>query len=580
MAENQPDGCMFEKIPAYRPREFVPADFEAMDVEQVKRIYAALGERAIASAEDHERFVLDRSELETVLAQQKSLLYIEMTCQTDDAVRAGRYKDYVESILPAAKPLADQLDRKYLENRRRLALDERYYEVYDRNTKADVELFREANVPLQTKEDLLAQDYQAVCGAMMVSFQGQEYTQSQMRTFLEEPNRSTRQSAWQAAADRRLQEQDRIDEIFDQMLDLRGQIAAGSGFDSYIDYKFREYHRFDYSPLTCRQFHEAIEKHAVPALADLHKQRRLQMGPASLRPWDLEADPLGRPPLKPFETIEEYVSRTKEIFSRLDEQLGRQFQEMIDLGLLDLASRKGKAPGGYQETLWEARKPFIFSNAVGTNDDLRVLLHEGGHAFHSYACAEQPLLSYRHAPIEFCEVASMAMELFSSFHLDLYYSDCDAARSRRQHLEMILRLLPWIATIDAFQHWLYGHPGHSRSQRQEAWLEVHERFGGGVVDWSGLEEERATLWQRQLHLFIAPLYYIEYGIAQLGALGLWLQAREDLSGSLGRYKRALSLGGSRPLPELFAEAGLEFDFSEKTVAPLVESLRRELARPE
>ena len=577
MTDSPSGGRGLEAIAPYQPRQFVPADFDGGDLAQVKTIYTTLEERPIASAGELEQFLLDRSELETVLAQHQSILYIEMTCQTDDPDKANRYKHYIETILPAVKPMADKLNRKYLEARKRFALDEKRYEVYDRDTKADVDLFREANVPLQTQEALLAQEYQTVCGSMMVEFQGQEYTPSQMRTFLLGSDRSVRQSSWRASADRQLQERDRFDGIFDKQLDLRRQIAAGAGFDSYIDYKFRAYHRFDYTVEACRQFQQTVEELAVPVLAGLHKQRQVQMNLAALRPWDLDADPPGRPPLKPFETIEDYISKTKEVFYKLDPDLGGQFQEMIDLGLLDLASRKGKAPGGYQETLWESRKPFIFGNAVGTNDDLRLLLHESGHSFHSFASADQPLLHYRSAPIEFCEVASMSMELLASPYLEVYYSPADAARCRREHLELIVRLLTWIATIDAFQHWVYEHPGHSREQ---AWTELYSRFSGGVIDWSGLDAELAILWQRQLHLFIAPLYYIEYGIAQLGALGLWLQSREDPAGTLGRYRKALALGGSRPLPELFAAAGLEFDFSEKTIGPLIDAIQQELDKTE
>lgn len=578
MKEKPASGPALEKLPPWRARRFVPADFDASDAARATALYAALEERAISSAEDLERFLLDRSELETVLAQQKAILYIEMTCRTDDPDRAGRYKHFIETVVPAIKPPADRLDRKYLKERTRFALDPKRYEVYDRNTKADVELFREENVPLQTEDDLLAQEYQTVCGGMMVNFQGQDYTQAQMRKFLEEPDRPVRESAWRAAAQRRLKDADRVDEIFDTMITLRMRIAVNAGYKNYRDYKFREYHRFDYTAQDCRQFHKAVEKLTVPVLTDLYEQRRSQMNLPLLRPWDLDTDPLGQAPLRPFETIEEYTSRTQEVFGRLDPQLGGQFQEMIDLGLLDLASRRGKAPGGYQSYLHEARKPFIFGNAVGTNDDLHLILHEGGHAFHSYACQEETLLSYREPPIEFCEVASMTMELFASSHLDLFYNASDVRRSRRLHLEQIIRLLTWIAVIDAYQQRLYEYPEHSREQRRQAWVEIHQRFGGGLIDWSGLDRERASLWQRQLHLFIAPLYYIEYGIAQLGALGLWLEAKQDLPGALGRYRRALALGGSRPLPELFAAAGLKFDFSEKTLAPLMEAVREELAK--
>jgi len=360
------------------------------------------------------------------------------------------------------------------------------------------------------------------------------------------------------------------------MLILRQQIAANTGFDNYRDYKFRQYHRFDYTAADCKQYHNAVEKLVVPVLANIYEQRKAQMSLSSLRPWDLDVDQQGRAPLKPFETVDEYIAGTKQVFSRIDSELGEQFQEMIDLDLLDLASRKGKAPGGYQENLHEARKAFIFGNAVGVDSDLHLILHEGGHAFHSLACADESLLSYRNPPTEFCEVASQTMELFAGQHLSVFYSQQDAKRSRRTHLEFIVLILTWIAVIDAFQHWLYENPGHTSSKRREIWLQIHNRFGGSLIDWSGLQLQHEYRWHQQLHIFQVPFYYIEYGIAQLGALGLWLQSKKDPSKALANYRKALALGGSRPLPELFAAAGLEFDFSEKTIKPLIEAVVQEL----
>ena len=568
----------FDKIPPYQSRQFVPCDVDLSDVGQVVMLYNKLYERDITSVEQLESFLLDRSELDAVLGQYEAVLYIRMTCQTDDPTRAKAYKKFIETILPVVKPLADKLDRKYLNDRKSFPLDKNRYEVYDRNTKADIELFREKNVPLQTEEELLSQEYQTICGAMTVHFQGEEYTMAQMRKFLEQTDRSVRESAWRATADRRLQDIKRLDGILDKMLELRQQIAANAGFDNYRDYKFRQYHRFDYTTADCKRYHDTVERLVVPVLANIYEQRKSQMSLSSLRPWDLEVDPQGREPLKPFETIDEYMAGAKQVFSCVAPELGEQFQEMIDRGLLDLASRKGKAPGGYQANLSEARRPFIFGNAIGTDSDLRLILHEGGHAFHSFACTDEPLLSYRHIPKEFCEVASMSMELFASPHLGLFYNELDAKRSYRLYLENIIHLLPWIATIDAFQHWLYENANHTSSQRRKAWLQIHNRFGGGLIDWSGLEFQQQYRWHRQLHIFQAPLYYIEYGIAQLGALGLWLQSKQDPCSALANYRKALALGGSRPLPELFAAAGLEFDFSEKTIAPLVDAVGQELTQ--
>jgi len=580
MEENKSNDLDFSKIPPYQPRRFVPDNVDLSNVGQVVMLYNKLYERDITSTEHLESFLLDRSELDAVLGQHEAVLYIRMTCQTDDPARAQAYKKFVETILPAVKPLMDKLNRKYLDACKGFSLNKKRYEVYDRDTKADVELFREENVPLQTQEELLSQEYQTICGAMTVNFQGKEYTMAQMRKFLEQTDRSVRESSWRAAAQRRLQDVRRLDEIMDKMLILRRQIASNAGFDNYRDYKFRQYHRFDYTPDDCKRFHDAVEKLVVPVMAKIYERRKSQMNLPSVRPWDLNVDPQGREPLKPFEKIDEYTAGAKQIFQRIEPEFGKQFQEMIDMGLLDLASRKGKAPGGYQGSLPEARKAFIFGNAVGMDSDLGLIFHEGGHAFHSQACANDSLLAYRYAPIEFAEVASMSMELFAGQYLSVFYDERDVKRSCRTHFESIVSTLASVATIDAFQHWLYENPNHTPDQRRDAWLRIRTRFGGRLIDWSGLQIQHKNLWHQILHIFQLPLYYIEYGIAQLGALGLWLQSKQDTRSALANYRKALALGGSRPLPELFAVAGLEFDFSEKTIAPLIDAIGEELTKSE
>ncbi len=574
MTDATPNELDIRQLPPYAPRQFVPTDADLTDTDTAVSLYQRLLDRPIASAEDLEQWLADRSELEAAIGQAHSVLYIRMTCQTDDPERAERYKAFVEHVQPAIEPLADQLDRKYLAARDRLGPG--HYEVYDRDTRADVELFRPENVPLGTQVALLSQQYQTITGAMTVEFDGQERTLPQMAKFLLETDRDLRERAWRATAQRRLADREKIEDLFDQMLKLRHQMAANAGCQDFVDYQWRRFHRFDYTREDAYQFHAAVEKVVVPLWRDILLDRRRQMGLDTLRPWDTAVDPQGRDPLKPFDQAGELVASTRTAFDRLDGELGRQFASLDELGLLDLASRKGKAPGGYQSTLSEARKPFIFMNAVGLDRDVRTLLHEAGHAFHSLAAAEQPIVAYRHAPIEFAEVASMGMELLADGQLGVYYGPDDEQRSRREHLEGVLYILPWVATIDAFQHWLYTHPGHSPDQRRDAWLETFARFSGGVVDWTGLETERAYAWHRQLHIFQYPFYYIEYGIAQLGALQLWVRAQRDPADALADYRKALTLGGSRPLPELFATAGLRFDFSENTIAPLMQAVRAAL----
>jgi len=566
-------------LPVYTERTFVPADADLARAEQVEALLTRLLQREVASAAELEAWLMDRSELEAALAQTGSVLRIRMTCQTDDEARAAAYQDFVKTVAPVAHSLGDKLNRKYAALSERFPLDAERYMVHDRALKTDLELFREENVPLHVEESLLSQEYQTVTGAMTVEFQGQERTLPQMAKFLLEPDRAVREAAFRAVAERRLQDADKLEDVLDKMLDVRQRIAGNAGFANFQDYQFRNYHRFDYTPEDCRAFGDAVQRCIVPVCRDMLRRRRDAMQLDALRPWDTAVDELGRPPLKPFETPAQLVAGARDAFARTDPELGAQFAQMDELGLLDLASRKGKAPGGYQSTLSELRKPFIFMNAVGTDRDVRTLLHEGGHAFHALASAHDPLLDYRHAPMEFCEVASMSMELLAGEHIDVFYAD-DAERERsvREHLEGTISLLPWVATIDSFQDWLYAHPGHTVAERRAAWLDVRQRFATDVVDWSGLDQEHACMWHRQLHIFEVPFYYIEYGIAQLGALQVWLRSRQEgTARALADYRKALTLGGSRPLPELFAAAGINFDFTESTIAPLAEAVGEALA---
>ena len=448
--------------------------------------------------------------------------------------------------------------------------------------KNHVELFRPENVPLETEEAKLCQQYQKLAGSLTVNFRGSEKTLVQMGRYLEEPDRALRQEAWELVAKRRLQEAEKFEDIFDRLIELRERIGRNAGFKNYRDYAFRRLGRFDYTPEDCARFHDAVAREVMPVVRELHADRRRQLGldklhPGHLHPWDLAVDPQNRPPLKPFAEVGEMVSRTQKIFDRLDGELAGGFRLMQDLHLLDLDNRKGKAPGGYQQNLSEARVPFIFMNAVGQQRDVETILHEAGHAFHALAAKDEDLYAYRSAPIEFCEVASMGMELLGNGFIEEFYSAADASRARRVHLEGVVGVFPWIATVDEFQHWIYTHPGHSRAERAAAWLELMDRFGGDV-DWSGYEAARAHLWHRQLHIFLHPFYYIEYGIAQLGALQVWANSKRDKVKALADYKKSLALGGSRPLPELFAAAGCKFEFSAATIKPLIQLTRSELAK--
>ncbi len=563
------------RLPREYPRRFVPDDADLGDWAQIEPLFDQLDHRPIDTRDQLETWLADWSELIACIHEEGSLRHIRMTIDTENEDFENAYLHFISEIQPKLKSRQHALQERYVNSPARAELSS-YYHVLDRSTENDVELFREDNVPLETEDQKLGQRYQKLTGAMTVEFQGEERTLQQMARFLEEPQRDVRQQAWELVTQRRLQDREAINELYDQMLQNRQKRAENAGFEDFRDYAFRLRERFDYGPEDCVEFQNAVEAHIVPLKRELEQQRQDALGVEALRPWDLEVDPHNRDPLRPFSSADELIDGCVKIFGKVDLELGSQFQQMADLGLLDLESRKGKAPGGYQAMLAERRFPFIFMNAVGRNGDLRTLLHEGGHAFHTFAARDEPLVGYRHAPTEFAEVASMSMELLSHPHWEVFYDSASAERARQDHLERIADILPWIATIDAFQHWIYTNPGHSAEQREDKWLELRVRFGG-VEDWSDYETARRNEWHRQLHLFLIPFYYIEYGIAQLGALGMWLQAQADPQNALGNYRSALALGGSRPLPELFEAAGLSFDFGEAAVRQAAQGLRDALA---
>lgn len=595
----------FGKLPAAKPRLFVPQTIDLGHWPHIAPLFDQLEARAsqAKSAAELERWLLDWSELNAALDEESSRRYIAMTCHTDNAEAEKAYLHFVEKVEPRIKPRQFALEKIYVAHStrqellkiemtvsetarsekinthapgRRQAFQGRY-NVFDRDVKNHVELFRPENVALETEEAKLCQQYQKLIGAQTVKFRGEEKTLVQMGRYLEEPDRALRQEAWELVAQRRLQDADKCDEIFDELIKLRAQIAKNAGFDSYRDYAFRQKCRFDYTPADCLEFHRAIETEIMPVVREIQAERRRLLKLDKLRPWDLAVDPQNRPPLKPFAEVGEMVSRTQKIFHQLDGELASGFQQMQDLKLLDLNNRKGKAPGGYQSTLSEARLPFIFMNAIGVQRDVETILHEAGHAFHAQATRGEDLYAYRGAPIEFCEVASMSMELLGNEFLEEFYATPEASRARKTHLEGIIGFFPWMAVVDAFQHRIYTHPNHTRAGRQAAFLELMDRFGGDV-DWSGWETMRAYSWHRQLHIFLHPFYYVEYGIAQLGALEVWANSRRNQAQALNDYKTALALGGSRPLPELFHAAGCSFRFDAATIKPLIQLAGDELKK--
>ena len=568
---------MFEKISIHTPRQFVPSNINIGNWTTLEPLFKQLEEqiKIASSAEKLELFILNWEELSAAVSEEGSKRYIAMTCQTEDKDAEKAYLDFVEKIEPEEKKCNFLLAKKLIQHPNLKELKNQRYEVFIRDTALQVELFRSENVSLETKTAKLGQQYQKTIGGLTVQFEGKEQTLIQMSRHLEEPERKHRQKAWELVANRRLEEAEKIDVYINDLAEIRNQMSENAGFPNYRDFAHQRLGRFDYSPDDCISFQEAIEEEMVPLLRELQDERLQALGINELKPWDTATDPKGRPPLKPFEKVSDLVARSQAIFNQVDGNLADWFQTMQDLGLLDLANRKGKAPGGYQCSLDESRLPFIFMNSVGVQRDVETLLHEAGHAFHAMASQNEPLHSYRHAPIEFCEVASMAMELLGSEFLEEFYNEEEARRARIAHLEGIVFVFPWIATVDAFQHWLYLNPNHSIEERDKAWSNLIDRFGGNV-DWTNYESAKAKLWHKQLHIFLHPFYYIEYGIAQLGALQVWANSKNNSSKALADYKAALALGGSRPLPKLFEHCNIRFDLSRNTVAPMADLLRKEL----
>jgi oligoendopeptidase F len=556
---------------------FIPATLDATQWSQLEPLYQKLLDRTLKCANCLQGLILDRSELDAAAAEAEANLYIAMTCHTDDAAIKARFLKFVEEVDPNLKRVGFDLDRKIVESPHASALDQARYGTLLRSLKQEVKLFRAENVPLQTEVTKLDQQYSEINGAMTVQFDGTERTLPQMARFLEETDRARREASWRVVAERRLQDVTRIDAIYDEMLQLRAKMAANAGYPNFRDFQHDRLQRFDYTPAHCAAFHEAVEKTCVPLARRMQERRAKALGLTALRPWDLKVDVKGRSPLRPFESADQMVERTSKVYHRMDSELARMFDSMRGGGCLDLDSRKGKAPGGYQYQRQLSRVPFIFMNAAGMHRDLTTMVHEAGHAFHSLLSKDDPILAYRGSPMEFAEVASMSQELLTLPYLEEFFSTADAERARRELLEGVISMLPWIAQIDAFQHWVYLHPGHSSAERTKAWLDLDARFGGSL-DWSGIEGSRAHMWQRQLHLFGMPFYYIEYGIAQLGSLQLWLASKKSEKDALAAYKRALTLGGSKPLPELFAAAGLRFDFGPATVQSLMDAVGAELDR--
>ncbi len=559
------------------PRHFLPATFEIKDWSTLEPYFKELAERSIDSVSSLEKWLADMSELEAAVSEDACWRQIRMTCDTENKELENAFNFFMMEIQPKIQPYADQLNRKLVDSPASKELNPQKFFTYLRNVRKNIDLFRESNIPLQAELNVEAQRFGMIAGKMTVEVKGKEYTLQQAAKFLEDPDRVLREEVYRKIGDRRLQDKQPLDDLYSSMLKKRHQIALNTGFDNYRDYRFAELGRFDYTREDCYQFHEAVKLHVMPLVNQLYEIKRKKLGLDTLRPWDIEAEPAGVEPLRPFKNGEELLQKTIACFNELRPFFGDCLQQMRKLGHLDLESRKGKAPGGYNCPLAESGAPFIFMNAAGQLDDVTTMVHEGGHAIHSFLSHDLELNGFKEYPTEIAEVASMSMELFSMDHWQVFFdSEEELTRAKEQQLERVITIFPWIATIDKFQHWVFENPNHTASERTDRWLAILDEFSSPVIDFSGLEEYRRYAWQRQLHLFEVPFYYIEYGIAQLGAIGLWQQYKKNPDEAINNYLTALDLGGTRTLPELFKAAGLEFDFSPAHISGLMQFVKGEL----
>jgi len=515
--------------------------------------------------------------VEAAISEDACWRQIKMTCDTENKTLEDAFTFFVMEIQPKIQPYADALNKKLVNNPHLAELDQSLYHTYLRSVRKSIELFREENIPLQAELGVLQQQFGQITGRMTIQHKGQEYTMQQAAKFLQSKDRSERETVYRSIQERRLQDKEALNDLYSQLIEKRQQVAVNAGFSNFRDYKFKELGRFDYTPADCEQFQEGVKQHVLPLVNDIYKHKQQQLQLDTLRPWDLDAEPEGVEPLRPFSNGEDLLQKSIAVLEKLNPFFADCFRTMQRMGHFDLESRKGKAPGGYNCPLAESGAPFIFMNAAGQMDDVTTMVHEGGHAVHSFLAHPLSLTAFKEYPMEIAEVASMAMELFTMDHWEPFFDNAEELKRAKLHqLERAITIFPWIATIDKFQHWVYLHPQHSAEERGDAWMRILQEFSTGVLDTSGLESFRRYSWQRQLHLFEVPFYYIEYGIAQLGAIGLWMQYKQQPEQALQNYMNALSLGGTKTLPELYAAAGLKFDFSPAHIKTLMEFVKAEM----
>ena len=560
-----------------KKRIFIPESFELTDWPSLESWYSELVNQEIKDTTAFEIWLKQKSELDSYVSENMAWRYIHMTCDTTDAEAKKNFEFFVEEIQPKLAPISDVLNQKTLALFEQFPIQNPAYTIMIRSLQKAVEIFREENIPLETAVQQKQSEYQAIMGSMSIHHKGEDITMPKAASYLQNLDRTEREEVWQKIRERRAQEKNALNAIFDELVKLRTQIAKNAGFANFRDYMFAAMGRFDYTPADCFAFHDSVEKAVVPILDTIMQKRSEKLAISPLKPWDLAVDIEQKAALEPFQTADELLDKTEKCFTAIDPKIAEYIQTMRAMGHFDLSSRKGKAPGGYNYPLEEIGVPFIFMNATNTLRDVVTMVHEGGHAIHSFEVRNLPLNSFRNPTMEVAELASMAMELISMEHWDAYFENKgELKRAKSQHLTDILTTLPWIMTVDKFQHWIYENPEHTLAEREAQWLSIYEDFSDKIVDWTGLEAVKTNAWHKQLHIFEVPFYYIEYGMAQLGAISVWRNYKQNPAKGFAAYIKALQLGYTKTIGEIYEAANIKFDFSENYISDLMDFVKEQM----
>jgi len=560
-------------------RNFLPLNFNVTSWEELQPFYSTLLNTQINNIEELKKWIKNRNEVDSIVSEDFAWRYIKMNCNTADESLSDSFEYFIQNIEPKLSPISNELNKKLIESKYSQDLVGNAYQIYLRSIKRSIQLFREENIPLFLEINTLQQDYGKICSEMLVKIHNKEYTLQQAAKFLENSNRNLRKEVYETIAARRFKDKDKLDELLNKLIQLRHAVAVNSGFKNFRDYMHEELGRFDYEVQDCLSFHESIKKNSLTILDYLAEERKKELNVSELFPYDLEVDASGKDALKPFENSNELIEKTIQTFNKLNPFIANCIFTMQKNNYLDLESRKNKAPGGFNYPLMESGIPFIYMNSVGSQKDLVTMVHEGGHALHSFLCNDLEISGFKNTPMEVAELASMSMELLSMEHWDIFFENKkELKRAKIDQLEKVLETLPWVAAVDKFQHWLYLNPNHTNVERENKWDEIYDEFSSNTISFKGYENFKKNMWQKQLHIYEVPFYYIEYGIAQLGAIAIWRNFKQNQEKSLEQYMAALKLGYTKSIKEIYEIAGIKFDFSESYVKELLQFTFEELRK--